>query len=70
MQTLVAKTPVTVTMPALLTRFFAAELGLSLSPAPVGLDDSHTPMFRHASYDRDPAHARLRQLVLRLAEGL
>jgi len=68
--TLVAKAPVIVTMPGRLARFFAAELGLSLSPPPVELADSRTSMFWHASYDRDPAHAWLRQLVLRLASAL
>jgi hypothetical protein len=56
---LVARAPLVVTMHARLARVLANELGLSLSPPPW-----------HASYDHDPAHAWLRQTVVRLVDEL
>jgi DNA-binding transcriptional LysR family regulator len=67
---LVARAPVVATMHARIARVFAAELGLSLSPPPVALQDIAVSMLWHASYDRDPAHAWLRQTVARLVAGL
>ena len=64
---LVARAPVMVTMHARLARFFAAELGLSLSAPPVELQEIAVSLLWHASYDRDPAHTWLRQTVARLA---
>lgn len=64
---LVARAPVMVTMHARLARYFAAELGLSLSPPPVALQEIAVSLLWHASYDRDPAHTWLRQTVARLA---
>jgi LysR substrate binding domain len=52
---LVAGAPVIATMPARIARFFAASLGLSLSPAPVKLPEPSASLVWHASYDRDPA---------------
>lgn len=63
---LVARAPVVTTMHARLARFFAAELGLSLSPPPVALPDAPVTLVWHASYNRDPAHKWLRQIVMRL----
>jgi DNA-binding transcriptional LysR family regulator len=63
---LVARAPVVVTMHARLARLFAAELGLSVSAPPVELQDIAVSLLWHASYDRDPAHAWLRQVVARL----
>ncbi|MGY8667275.1 LysR family transcriptional regulator [Bradyrhizobium sp. UFLA05-109] len=68
--TLVARAPVIVTMGARLARLFAAELGLSLSPPPVELGDVTVSLLWHASYDHDPAHAWLRELVAQLAAEL
>ncbi len=65
---LVARAPVVVTMHARLARFFAAELGLSLSPPPVALEEVPVSLLWHASYDRDPAHAWLRQTFARFAQ--
>ena len=65
---LVAGAPVVTTMHSRLARFFAAELGLSLSPPPVDLPEVSISLLWHASYDRDPAHAWLRQTVMRLAQ--
>lgn len=65
---LVAGAPVVVTMHARLARLFAAELGLSLSPPPVELQEIAVSLLWHASYDHDPAHAWLRQEVVRLAQ--
>jgi DNA-binding transcriptional LysR family regulator len=67
---LVAHTPVIVTMQARLARLFAAELGLSLSPPPVELSELTISLLWHASYDHDPAHTWLRELVTQLAAEL
>jgi DNA-binding transcriptional LysR family regulator len=67
---LVERAPVVVTMHARIARFFAAELGLSLSPPPVELQDIAVSMLWHTSYDRDPAHAWLRQIMVRLVAEL
>jgi DNA-binding transcriptional LysR family regulator len=67
---LVARAPVVVTMHARLARLFAAERGLSLSPPPVELQDITVSLLWHASYDRDPAHAWLRQIMGRLVAEL
>jgi len=67
---LVARAPVVVTMPGRLARLFATELGLSLSPPPVELRDIAVSLLWHASYDHDPAHAWLRQTVVRLVGEL
>jgi len=64
---LVAGAPVVTTMPERLARFFAAKLGLSLSPAPVELPEAVASLVWHASYDHDPAHRWLRQTVVRIA---
>ena len=65
---LVSRAPVVVTMPARLARFFATELGLSLSPPPVELQEIAVSLLWHGSYDHDPAHAWLRQEFVRLAQ--
>ena len=67
---LVARAPVIVTMQARLARLFATELGLSLSPLPVELSEVTVSLLWHASYDHDPAHAWLRELVSELAAEL
>jgi DNA-binding transcriptional LysR family regulator len=67
---LVARAPVIVTMQARLARVFAAELGLSLSPPPVELSEETVLLLWHASYDHDPAHTWLRELVTQLAAEL
>jgi DNA-binding transcriptional LysR family regulator len=67
---LVARAPVVVTMHARLARFFAAELGLSLSKPPVELQDVAVSLLWHASYDHDPAHAWLREIIVRLVAEL
>jgi DNA-binding transcriptional LysR family regulator len=61
---LVTRAPVVVTMHARLARLFATELGLSLSAPPVELRDIAVSLLWHTSYDRDPAHAWLRQTVV------
>jgi DNA-binding transcriptional LysR family regulator len=67
---LVARAPVIVTMQARLARRFAAEFGLSLSPLPVELGEITISLLWHASYDHDPAHTWLRELVTELAAEL
>ena len=64
---LVAGAPVITTMHAKLARFFAAALGLSLSPAPLELPEVSISLLWHASYDHDPAHVWLRRMVTRVA---
>ena len=64
---LVAGAPVVTTMPARTARFFAASLGLSLSPTPVELPKPSASLVWHASYDHDPAHIWLRRTIMRLA---
>jgi DNA-binding transcriptional LysR family regulator len=67
---LVARAPVIVTMQARLARLFAAELGLNLSPPPVELSELTVSLLWHASYDHDPGHTWLRELVTQLAAEL
>jgi len=67
---LVARAPVIVTMQARLARLFAAQFGLSLSPLPVELREVTVSLLWHASYDQDPAHTWLRELVTQLAAEL
>ena len=64
---LVAGSPVVTTMHAKLARYFAAALGLSLSPAPVELPGVSLSLVWHASYDQDPAHVWLRRTILHVA---
>lgn len=63
---LVARAPVVTTMHARLARFFAAELGLSLSLPPVELPEVSVSLLWHASYDLDSGHRWLRHTVARL----
>jgi DNA-binding transcriptional LysR family regulator len=67
---LVARAPVIVTMEARLARLFAAEYGLSLSPLPVQLREVTVSLLWHRSYDHDPAHAWLRDLLAGLVAEL
>ncbi|MBY0296971.1 MAG: LysR family transcriptional regulator [Methylobacterium sp.] len=64
---LVRAAPVLTTMHARLAHLFADALGLTVSPAPVRLDDVAVSMLWHASYDDDPAHRWLRTTLRRLA---
>ena len=60
---LVAGAPLVATMPARIAQFFAATLGLSISPAPVELPEAVASLVWHASYDHDPANVWLRKVV-------
>jgi DNA-binding transcriptional LysR family regulator len=64
---LVAGAPVVATMHSRIARYFAASLGLSLSPVPVDLPRPSVSLVWHASHDQDPSHQWLRQTLLRLA---
>lgn len=64
---LVAGAPLVATMPARIAHFFAATLGLSISPAPVALPEAVASLVWHASYDHDPANIWLRQTVESIA---
>jgi DNA-binding transcriptional LysR family regulator len=67
---MVARAPVVVTMHARLARRFAAELGLSVSVPPVELREVPVSLLWHASYDHDPVHMWLRQLLIELVAEL
>ncbi|ORE90880.1 LysR family transcriptional regulator [Acuticoccus yangtzensis] len=67
---LVARAPVLVTMHARVARLFAEAYTLDLSPPPVEIDDVAVSLLWHASRDRDPAHAWLRQLLVGLVGEL
>ena len=64
---LVAGAPLVATMPAKIAHFFAATLGLSISPAPVELPEAPASLVWHASYDQDAANIWLRQTVVSIA---
>jgi LysR family transcriptional activator of mexEF-oprN operon len=64
---LVRGAPVVTTMHAELARLFSSTLGLSLSPPPVALPDIAISLVWHGSYDDDPGHAWLRQVIARIA---
>jgi DNA-binding transcriptional LysR family regulator len=66
----VSHAPVIVTMGSRLARRFSTELGLSLSPPPVDLDEVTVSLLWHASYDHDPAHAWLRNQLAELVAEL
>ncbi len=58
--------PVITTMVDELALGFAAQLGLATSPVPVPLDEFTISMVWHSSYDQDPAHRWLREVLVRL----
>jgi LysR family transcriptional activator of mexEF-oprN operon len=64
---LVAGAPLVATMPAKIAHFFAAALGLNISPAPVELPEGVALLVWHASYHHDPANMWLRQTVESIA---
>ena len=63
---MVQQTPVIATMVEALARSFARQLDLATSPVPVPLDDFAISMLWHSSYDGDPAHRWLREVLVRL----
>ncbi len=62
---LVQASPVLTTMVAALATRFAGMMNLATSPVPVELMDFTVSMLWHSSYDHDPAHRWLRDLLLR-----
>lgn len=64
---LVAGAAVVTTMHARLARYFAEEMGLSLSAPPIDLPALTTSILWHASYDSDPAHIWLRETLVHVA---
>ena len=64
---LVRAAPVITTMHEQLAHLFAQSLSLSLSVPPLDLPDLPIWLLWHASYDHDPAHLWLRQVIARLA---
>lgn len=58
--------PIIATMVDELALTFARQLGLETSPVPVHLDEFTYSMLWHASYDQDPAHRWLREILVRL----
>ncbi|SDO35285.1 transcriptional regulator, LysR family [Filomicrobium insigne] len=65
---LVASSPVITTMHARLARYFAKELGLTLSPPPIELPVLTTSLLWHASYDSDPGHVWLRNTIVKVSQ--
>lgn len=66
---LVQASPVLTTMVAALATRFAGMMDLATSPVPVELKDFTVSMLWHSSYDHDPAHRWLRDLLLRASRG-
>lgn len=62
---LVQASPVLTTMVAALATRFAGMMDLATSPVPVELKEFTVSMLWHSSYDHDPAHRWLRDLLLR-----
>ncbi|MGH1588696.1 LysR family transcriptional regulator [Methylobacterium phyllosphaerae] len=58
--------PVITTMVDELALGFAAQLGLATSPVPVPLDEFTISMVWHSSYDQNPAHRWMREVLVRL----
>lgn len=58
--------PLIATMADELATTFATQLGLATSPVPVPTEEIVISMLWHASYDRDPAHRWLREVMVRL----
>ena len=67
---LVRGAPVITTMHAELARLFSTALDLSLSPPPVVLPRISISLLWHASYDRDPAHHWLREVIFKIAANV
>jgi len=63
---MVQRTPAIATMVEELAITFATQLGLATSPVPIALDDFPISMLWHSSYDQDPAHRWLREVLVRL----
>ncbi len=59
--------PLIATMVDRLAVTFANQLGLATSPVPVELNRSAISMLWHASYDHDPAHRWLREVMVGLS---
>ena len=64
---LVKSAPVMTTMVDDLALSFAALLGLTTSPVPVPVKDFQVSMLWHSSYDRDPAHKWMREVLLKIS---
>jgi DNA-binding transcriptional LysR family regulator len=65
---LVKSAPVMTTMVDDLAVSFAKLLGLTTSPVPVPVKDFAVSMLWHSSYDRDPAHRWMREVVVRISK--
>ena len=66
---IVKSAPVMTTMVDDLARSFAALLGLTTSPVPVPVKDFAVSMLWHSSYDRDPAHKWMREVLLKISKS-
>lgn len=60
--------PVITTMVDELALGFAEQLGLATSPVPVPVEGFTISMIWHSSYDHDPAHRWLREVIVRLGK--
>lgn len=63
---MVQTSPVIATMVSAIAQSFADQLGLAISPVPVEIDDFPISMLWHASYDQEPAHRWLREVLVRI----
>ncbi|RXF75372.1 LysR family transcriptional regulator [Hansschlegelia zhihuaiae] len=61
--------PVIATMHSRVALFFAGDMGLAVSPAPIELPDIAISMLWHSSFDDDPAHRWLRETIRTLRGG-
>ncbi|KSV84141.1 LysR family transcriptional regulator [Sinorhizobium sp. GL28] len=58
------------TVPERPARIFARQFDLATSPVPLPLPESDVSMIWHSSYDRDPAHHWLREVIVKLTSTL
>lgn len=58
------------TVPERPARIFARQFDLATSPVPVALPASDVSMIWHSSYDPDPAHQWLREVIVKIAATL
>ncbi|MBY5871370.1 LysR family transcriptional regulator [Rhizobium leguminosarum] len=58
------------TVPERPARIFARQFDLATSPVPLPLPESDVSMIWHSSYDKDPAHHWLREVIVKLTATL
>ena len=58
------RAPIIATMHSRLARFFANNMGLTVSPAPIDLPEVSISMIWHSSNDNTPGHRGLREMII------